>query len=82
MFVCKNCGALFEEPQYWEERHGLDHGPFETFSGCPRCSEPYVEAYKCDGCGEFITDTYVKTENDERYCSNCYMVMSLGEEDF
>ena len=81
MFTCTSCGHLFEEPRHWEERHGLDHGPFETFSGCPKCGEPYVEAKQCDCCGEFITGKYVKTYDDKRYCEDCYMVMDVGDED-
>ena len=81
MWVCTNCGHIFDEPRHWEERHGLSDGPFESFSGCPKCGEPYTEAKQCDCCGEFITSTYVKTYDDKRYCDNCYMVMDLGDKD-
>ena len=83
MFVCTECGEVFEEPINWEETHGLDTPPYEQWSGCPVCRGCYVEASKCDCCNEYITtDTYVKTEGGERYCENCYMVMELGEENF
>ena len=82
MLVCIECGHLFEEPAYWEETHGLDAPPYEKMSGCSKCYGRYVKARKCDSCGEFIVGTYVKTEDGERYCENCYMVMDLGEEDF
>ena len=80
MWVCTDCGHFFENPHYWEERHGFDYGPFEKFSGCPKCGEPYVEAHQCDSCGEFITNTYIKTESGERYCENCYTVIDVGDE--
>lgn len=81
MFVCTNCGEVFEDPDCWEEGHGLDYGPFEQWSGCPACGESYVEAYKCDCCDEWITGRYIKTDNDQRICEDCYKVMDVGDED-
>lgn len=79
MFVCLECGNVFEEPQYWEETHGLDHGPYEAFSGCPDCAGAYVEAYECDCCGEVInTDTYVEIE-DQKYCEHCFTIKRLED---
>ncbi len=80
MFVCIECGCLFDTPVYWEERHGLDTPPYEQWSGCPRCYENYIEAFKCDFCGEYITSDYIKTEDDEKFCDNCYRVMELKDE--
>ena len=81
MFVCINCGHLFDEPDYWEERHGLDYGPFEQWSGCPNCGEAYVEAHRCDCCDEYIDGPYIKLESGERICENCYTKHELGDED-
>jgi hypothetical protein len=80
MFVCTNCGYLFEEPDCWEEQHSLEYGPFEKWSGCPKCGETYTEAHKCDCCDEWIDDIYIKTEDDKRYCLECYRVYRPGEE--
>ena len=35
MYRCVNCGNLFEEGEQavWEETHGLDSPPYETWSG-------------------------------------------------
>ena len=81
MFVCTNCGHLFDEPVCWEERHGFTYGPYETWSGCPKCHEPYVEAKICDCCGEYIDDEYIKMEDGKRYCNHCFTPMNLGDED-
>jgi hypothetical protein len=82
MYICLECGARFEIPERWEERHGFDYGPAEYWSGCPCCYGSYTEAYKCDVCGEWITDSYVKLINsDKRICDNCYITYELGEED-
>lgn len=81
MYVCVECGCVFQEPDYWEETHGLDYGPYEKWSGCPSCGGSYTEAYPCDCCGEWINDTYIKTDDDERFCIGCYRVMRLGDEE-
>ena len=82
LLVCTECGHLFEEPTRWQETHGLDSGPYENYSGCPHCYGAYTEAFICNCCEEWIVDNYIKTENDQRFCSNCFCDMKLGEEDF
>ena len=79
MFICLECGTLFEDPVEWEERHGLDYGPYEHWTGCPFCHGGYTEAHRCDECDEWIVDDYIKV-GDKRYCSECCLSMELGEE--
>ena len=79
-YICLNCNEMFDEPSYWEERHGLDHGPFERMYGCPFCGESYVEAYECSECGCWIDRRYIKLDNGERICENCYTTYEIGEE--
>ena len=81
MWICTDCGHIFEEPDHWEERHGFDYGPFEKFSGCPECGEPYVEAHKCDECDEWIRGEYIKTTSGKRICEHCYNTMEVGDGD-
>ena len=80
MFVCLDCGHVFDEPHHWEERHGFNNGPFEQLSGCPKCGEAYVETYMCDCCNQWIVDAYIKTEDGQRYCHECYCKCDLGDE--
>ena len=80
MFVCIDCGKVFESPGRWQETHGLDTPPYEEWTGCPRCGGSYTTAYRCEECGKWITDTYVKID-DTRYCSHCYQVTDLGDEE-
>ena len=80
MFVCIDCGEVFEESKHWQERHGLDTPPYEEWTGCPQCGGSYTIAYRCDDCGEWITDEYIKID-DARYCSNCYQITDLGDEE-
>ena len=81
MYVCLECGHLFSDADYWEERHGFDYGPGEQWSGCPACGGSYARTYECSCCGEYITGRYVKVDDDERYCEECYRVYELGDED-
>lgn len=79
MFVCSECGHLFQESKHYVETHGFNYGPYEEWDGCPYCSGAYTETYQCEGCGKWIADEYVKID-DNRYCSDCYEVFQLGEE--
>ena len=81
MWICLDCGRVFEETKHYTETHGLSAPPYEEYDACPRCGGAYATAFRCDCCDKWITDTYVKTKAGERYCENCYMPMDLGEED-
>lgn len=79
MYVCVECGALFEEPLYYTETHGFSRPPYENWRVCPSCYGEYAVAKKCDCCDEYITDTYIELDNGKRYCSNCFTVRELYE---
>ena len=66
MYRCCECGNLFEdgEQAVWEERHGLDSPPYETWSGCPVCKGDYEEVHQCNSCGDWHTE-------DELYGGFC-----------
>ena len=83
MFVCVECGCIFDEDEVdvWEEKHGLNYGPYESWSGCPSCGGGYTEAHRCDGCSDWIIGQYVKLDNGERFCDNCFMIINVGDED-
>lgn len=80
MYICLDCGKVFSEPKHWVETHGLSHGPYEEFNGCPTCGGAYAKALKCSCCGEWIRGEYVKTTEGERYCDGCYCHYTIGEE--
>ena len=83
VYACLECQHVFEEPMRWTERHGLEHGPFEEFSGCPMCGGGYVKTYKCDVCDNYILDDYIKTDDGMRYCENCFIRIEFGyDKDF
>ena len=59
MYICKDCGAVFEEPNVWRDDPSpagvaLPSGYYEYWE-CPKCgSEDIDEAKQCEVCGEYI----------------------------
>lgn len=43
MYICRNCGEIFEEPHVYYETHGFTDGLYERQSCCPCCRGDYVE---------------------------------------
>jgi hypothetical protein len=74
MYVCLECGRVFDKPIIWIEPYG------QEFTGSPCCHGTYTTAYNCDCCGEIITDDYFKI-GDARYCQDCCIKYELGDED-
>ena len=74
MYVCNDCGELFEEPIERTDDLGLPdevrRGYVERYGVCPYCeSEDFVEARICDVCGEYgklYTGAHIN------YCKSCY----------
>ena len=78
MYVCLECGEIFDEPDTWSEYHPYGEGyAEELWSGCPSCNGAYVEAFKCDCCDEWINDDYFEVE-DKKYCKDCCQLVKLG----
>lgn len=45
---CEDCGRVFDEPLYIEERHGLP-GPYkEVFAYCPWCRSSWIDPWTGD----------------------------------
>lgn len=81
MLMCLECNEIFDEPKRWVEDHCLDSPPYEEWLGCPWCGGTYIEAHKCDCCGDWIvTENYIKTNDGERFCEDCITHMRLGDE--
>lgn len=71
---------MFQEPKYYIETYGLDTPPYEHFTVCPHCGGVFVEAHRCDCCGEFITADYVVVQDGKRYCEECYSVRNIEDD--
>ena len=63
MYVCSECGALFDVPCEWTEPYG------QRFTGSPCCHENYEEVSYCE-CGN-IKEPY------QKYCNKCEELIEL-----
>lgn len=57
MWICDDCGAVFEEPGSYREIHTeLDDMPVEMVSCCPECGGGFwTEAKMCPRCEEYYS---------------------------
>lgn len=67
MYICLECGNIFEEGEEWNESRGEFWGSscFESVSGCPICKGAYEEVQPCKICGG-----YDKNSNSG-FCQSC-----------
>ena len=80
MYVCCECGAIFENVVVFIEDRGECFGfpSYEKVHVSPCCHGDYAETFRCDSCGKWIIDRYVKINTGERFCENCYRVIESG----
>lgn len=82
MYICEECRNLFSEPTYTSvqslEWHGDNYPEVKAISPC--CYAGYVKAKRCSICGEYIIGKYVRTENDDLICDNCYIELDAIED--
>lgn len=78
-YICLSCHQLFDEPYEYEERHGLESGPFEHWSVSPCCHDGYEEASEwreCDRCGAWHPKCLSAQSNspfsNEMLCPDCF----------
>lgn len=55
-FYCTECNKYFDEPIFYEERHGLDSPPYERVAICPHCKSTDFEKI------EILIDKYEMME--------------------
>ena len=68
MYICNNCGTVFETPDTHEEQHpyGMTSAT-EHWYVCPYCADTdFSEAKKCERCGEYVA------ELEDGLCDVCY----------
>ena len=70
MYICKNCGNVFEELDSWTESHPYGEGyADEYWSGCPYCNSTSVdEAELCEICDEYES----AEDMHDGVCDKCF----------
>ena len=79
MFVCLDCGHFFEHPAL---RSLVSGDGYETcVKECPHCSSTaFAGTFRCDACGDYIAEEYIKTADGGIYCDNCYTKRSIADD--
>lgn len=70
-YFCLDCEGVFTEPKQITELHG------ERWDACPFCGGSFVKAILCDCCKEYVTSDYIKTEDEQIFCDNCFLKYSI-----
>ena len=73
MFICKECGAIFEEPRITSESHPYGEGSAsEEWAYCPVCGESgFEEAHQCSRCSEYFAFDDLDYIGHSLYCEVC-----------
>ena len=79
MYLCLDCGGIFETPGEYIESHGLDSPPYETLLCCPYCDGDYVETVRCAQCDEWIEGKYVELDDGTMICDNCFILKDVDD---
>ena len=68
MYICNDCGALFEEPVTCNEKHPCGEGyAYELIAVCPSCAGSFGKAVKCTNCGCF----HGEEKLNDGMCTDC-----------
>ncbi len=81
MFLCEDCGTVFEKPNevydVWLEHFGYPCR--KMYDSCPKCySDNLVRAQRCDVCGEYKDASTI----EEGFCPLCAQRVIRKLDDF
>ena len=77
MFICLDCGHVFDEPDTWNEHHPYGEGhAAEAWCGCPRCGGSFEEAKRCSRCDNYFS----RDELEDGMCNECH-IEEFGEDE-
>lgn len=76
MFICKDCGLIFEHPKNICENLTPGYTPAEPtmnryYTGCPRCEGVYESAIECAHCNKFYEKENLEFYKGEYWCHEC-----------
>lgn len=77
MFLCNDCGEVFDEPHEATIYHSeVDYQCEEYYCVCPSCGEnDFDEVVQCEVCDDFIVknerEKYIAFSNGDNVCNNC-----------
>lgn len=73
MFVCNDCGAVFEEPDKRQETVWAWGRPEKyILIRCPECGgDDFSVGVKCAVCGEMVSSRYAERGDNGYVCEKC-----------
>ena len=77
MYLCLDCGQIFEHSKHYVEAHGFDSPPYEEWNGCPACGGSFIDALQCSICGKYIRDDFIELKNGDIIGECCYELKSI-----
>lgn len=67
MFICNNCGEVFEYPKIDKQLYSDPYGE-EDYPVCPECFDnDYEEAVQCECCGKYFNEANMHSG----WCVDC-----------
>lgn len=78
MLHCNDCNNIFDKPQYiWEKNEFWGAVTSDKIEVCPICKSDNIELTdhlpKCECCNDICVGKYIKTDDGNYYCENCYL---------
>ena len=83
MFICNDCGEVFEEPKIYYEHHPYGMGyAEEKWLACPHCGDTDIkDAVECSRCGDYIAEDDAHMDENGLYlCDMCNDELYLEED--
>ena len=89
MYICKDCGATFEAPEYITNYTVDTTADTDTYTAygddepmvrqqCPAChGDRFTNTPVCCECGQHVFGEFAELKNGEIYCSDCYAVYNI-----
>ena len=76
MWYCNDCESFFDHTvKIYESPVDESRRWGRLIFGCPHCrSDNYEKAYRCDLCGEYVVEDYVKLKDGTVACNNCFVL--------
>lgn len=78
IYVCDQCGGVFDGPYHITERHGFLEPPFEQIPVSPCCEADFSNGAECAECGRIVSEDNI----EYGLCGSCRAEVKTVFKDF